>query len=319
MQYIISVALALATLAVGQAQMDECLTQTIENPIWQQYPGNVTAMINATIALIPVSYTLARSKIPTEYGILSTGYKKLLPNWPNDMYPLIFQSEFDHGVRAGNTPIPGFGPTIEGAHSAGEPTNTMSFQHASLAWPFVDLLGDGASCFIWEPDTLMSAGATLPIEGAEAYGERVYQALFDPACDAYGAAPGGTAISATSSDGSAAFFESTWRAAAWSPEFEQLVEFLANTTNQPSFSDASSCDNQIRLFALPGSSDVFAARPVVGDVRFFSPMLSLNITKCDVKGIQVGTPFIENNEPSCGSLKGYGGADIPGWMTGTGR
>ena len=320
MEFILLATLLMAALVLGQAQVDECLTQTMENPIWQQYPDNVTAMMNATIALIPVPYTLARSNIPAQYSILSAGYKTLLPNLPDDTYPMVFQTAFDHGIRLGNVSIPGLNPTVETAHSVGESTNTLSFQHASLAWPFVDLLGDGASCFIWEPEALISAGATLPVSGAQAYGDNVYQALFDPACDAYGAIPGdGTAVNATSNDGSGAFFETIWRDAAWSPEWEQLLAFFVNVTNQPSFGNASTCDNQIRLFSKPGSPGIYSARPVVGEVRIHLPFLSINITECDVKGVHIGTLFIENNEVSCDSLKGYGGADIPGWITGTGH
>lgn len=320
MEFILLAFLLMAALVFGQAQMDECLTQTIDNPIWQQYAGNVTGMMNATMALIPVPYTLARSKIPATYNILSAGYKTLLPNLPDDMYPMLFQSAFDHGIRLGNETIPGLDPTVETAHSVRESTNTLSFQHAFLGWPFVDPLGDGASSFIWVPDVLISAGATLPTSGARAYGDCVYQTLFDPACDAYGAiSGGGTAVNATSNDGSGAFFESNWRDTAWSSEWEQLLAFFVNVTNQPSFGNASMCDNQIRLFSTPGSPGVYAARPIVGEVLFYSPLLSLNVTECEVKGVQVGTPFIENNEVSCDSLKGYGGADIPGWITGTGH
>src|SRR5262245_32847357 len=47
-----------------------CLTQTIPNPILQQFPNNVPGIINSTIALIPIPYSQARSIIPSHYNIL---------------------------------------------------------------------------------------------------------------------------------------------------------------------------------------------------------------------------------------------------------
>jgi hypothetical protein len=58
------------------------------NPIASLYPNNVTGTINSTIALVPISYGLARSIIPSQYGILKKAYEALLPGFPRDKYPV---------------------------------------------------------------------------------------------------------------------------------------------------------------------------------------------------------------------------------------
>lgn len=305
---------ALAALVFGQAQVDQCLTQTVVNPIWQLFPDNVTDVINATLALIPIPYEMARAIVPAKYDILTDAYKNLLPNIPNGTYPALFQSKWDYNIRYGNISIPGFDPTQEGAHSAGDATNTFSFQHASLAWPFIDLLGDGSTSFVWEPETFVSAGAELAIGGISLYGEVAYPAIFNPPCDTYVAFPGGYYVNATNS--SDAFFQSVW----WEPwvefNYEEIIRFFNNVTNQPSFGNGSTCDNQIRLFST-NNTGIWAPNPVLGDLLLQTPLLPEAIMGIGLTAIQIATPFIENDEVPCAMMKGYGGVDVlPGWMPG---
>lgn len=315
MNFLLLQVATLAALVFGQAQVDQCLTQTVVNPIWQLFPDNVTDVINATLALIPIPYDMARSIIPAKYGILTDAYKNLLPNIPDGLYPAIFQSEWDYDIRFGSITIPGFDPTQEGAHSAGDLNNTFSFQHASLAWPFIDLLGDGSTSFVWEPDTFVSAGAELAIDGVGIYGEVAYPAIFDPPCDAYMGFDGGFSVNATNS--SDAFFQSVW----WEPSeefnYDEMIRFFNNVTNQPSFGNGSSCDNQIRLFST-NNTGIWAPNPVLGDILLQTPLLPDVIMCVGVTAIQIATPFIENDEVACSSMKDYGGRDVlPGWMSGT--
>lgn len=58
------------------------------NPIAAQYPTFPTGIINGTVAVVPIPFDLARSIIPEKYGILKSTYESLLPNFPNDSYPV---------------------------------------------------------------------------------------------------------------------------------------------------------------------------------------------------------------------------------------
>jgi hypothetical protein len=64
-----------------------CVPQSSPNPIAATYPHNVTGTINETLAVLPISYELARSIIPAKYNILQ-GYKQFLPAFPADSYPV---------------------------------------------------------------------------------------------------------------------------------------------------------------------------------------------------------------------------------------
>jgi len=63
-------------------------SQSSPNPIADQYPLSITGTINATIAVIPIPYSLARSIIPSQWGILKNAYQSLLPGFPTDKYPV---------------------------------------------------------------------------------------------------------------------------------------------------------------------------------------------------------------------------------------
>jgi hypothetical protein len=86
-------------------------------------------------------------------------------------------------------------------------------------------------------------------------------------------------------------------------------------TNQPSFGNGSLCDEQIRLF---GSSSEWISRPVQGTIKVDTPLLEKEMVFNEIMGIQVATPFIENNYLVCDTLRGYGCRAIEGWKTGTG-
>lgn len=58
------------------------------NPIASKYPSKPTGIINGTVAVVPISYDLARSIIPSKYGILTSAYESLLPNFPKNSYPV---------------------------------------------------------------------------------------------------------------------------------------------------------------------------------------------------------------------------------------
>jgi hypothetical protein len=64
------------------------IVESSPNPIGTVYPTSVTGTINGTIAVVPIPYHLARSLIPSKYGILKEAYKSLLPGFPTDKYPV---------------------------------------------------------------------------------------------------------------------------------------------------------------------------------------------------------------------------------------
>ena len=87
--------LALASALSVPRQVKISSAESAPNPIAQTYPNNVTGTINGTIAVVPIPYSLARSLIPAKYGILKSAYKKLLPNLPEDQYP-VCECSLDH-------------------------------------------------------------------------------------------------------------------------------------------------------------------------------------------------------------------------------
>jgi len=163
---------------------------------------------------------------------------------------------------------------------------------------------------------LIAAENQAAVDGSRAYGTVVDPASFDPPVDAYRRADSGSLFfkgwaaanaavslelnfSPLSADGDASPFP---------------LELFKNITNQPSFSNGSTCDNQIRLFHSPLAEGVFAPVPVKGKVAATIP--PFDASRCglpagDVFGLQIATPFIENNYLDCASLKGYTGVDLP--------
>jgi hypothetical protein len=77
----------------------ECFSYSQPNPIASQYPGNITGTVNATLVLLPIPFSLARSIIPAKYAILKDAYRSLLPNFPEDQYPAMLQMIRDHDIR----------------------------------------------------------------------------------------------------------------------------------------------------------------------------------------------------------------------------
>lgn len=65
-----------------------CTTESQPNPIASQYSNQVTGTINGTIAIILISYDVARNIIPSEYPILVDSYRQWLPHLPNNVYPV---------------------------------------------------------------------------------------------------------------------------------------------------------------------------------------------------------------------------------------
>jgi hypothetical protein len=82
-----SAILSLAFVA-GPVQSLVLRSESSPNPIASLYPDAITGTLNSTIAVVPIPYTLARSIIPAQYGILKKAYLSLLPGFPEDKYPV---------------------------------------------------------------------------------------------------------------------------------------------------------------------------------------------------------------------------------------
>lgn len=154
----------------------------------------------------------------------------------------------------------------------------------------------------------MTAGATLAIQGAQAYGHTVFESAFNPPCDAYRAtsSPSTTSFCATASN---AHVDTTFapNPSASTPQFS--LPFFKNVTNQVMFADAKSCDNMVRLFDTRLSTAPYAIESVRGSVKAQVPGLFEKEQVWDgVEGIRFASAFIENNYLPCEGFRGYGSA-----------
>lgn len=58
------------------------------NPLANAFPELATGTINATLAVLPIDYALARSIIPKKYAILKNSIRQALPCFPKHKYPV---------------------------------------------------------------------------------------------------------------------------------------------------------------------------------------------------------------------------------------
>lgn len=89
-----------------------CQSQSQPNPIASEYPQKTTGTINGTTAVVMVPFSVARSVIPAQYGIVTTAIKEHFPDLPSDMYPAFVEALHDHDVGMSTTKIPDF--TVSG-------------------------------------------------------------------------------------------------------------------------------------------------------------------------------------------------------------
>lgn len=178
----------------------------------------------------------------------------------------------------------------------------------------MDLTGDGYSSFRWAPAQLISATNDIALEGSRAYGTLVSPAEYEPLCDAYRHLTNGATYFRGSSLTSSDFIELEMTRLQHSTHTPYPLELFKNITNQPTFANATSCDNMIRLFNTSMSTGDHAPVPVHGRVkaRAFPFQSASEKEWTDVYGVQVATPFIENNYLDCRTMRGYSGTGGPG-------
>ena len=80
--------LALPSTPSADIKLLGARSESSPNPIASQYPNSTTGTVNGTVAVVPIPYTQARSTIPAKYNILTNAYKRLLPGFPEDSYPV---------------------------------------------------------------------------------------------------------------------------------------------------------------------------------------------------------------------------------------
>ncbi|KAH8676804.1 hypothetical protein BGZ60DRAFT_403461 [Tricladium varicosporioides] len=267
-------------------------SQSSPNPIRFVYPNNVTGTLNATVALVPIPFSLARSIIPAKYGILTKAYESLLPGFPKDKYPLLVKGNLDHDVGLGSFILD-------------------DFQSLHIEYPFIDLLGDGYSCFLYAHHQFLTATAPLVIGGAAVYGTTVIPASFDPALEAY------AYVKSSSGRKKEEIYFDTYTNSSTCPavtmkftptsEHGWPFEYFMNVTNQPFFSNGSKCDNQRFYYNTTLSTGVNAPVGVKGEVTIEAPYLQATKSSDfgDIYGFKVDAAFVENNLLDCESLKGY--------------
>ncbi|KFY08965.1 hypothetical protein V492_05776 [Pseudogymnoascus sp. VKM F-4246] len=83
------------------------------------------------------------------------------------MYPLVVRSLLDHDVGINGTQL------------------IPDFQSVYVSFPFVDLLGDGYSNFVYKKYIILTGTNTAAIEGSEAYGHIAIPATFKPENNSY--------------------------------------------------------------------------------------------------------------------------------------
>jgi hypothetical protein len=106
--------LASAVLLSLSSANEECISYSQPNHIALDYPGNVTGTVNATLAILPIPLSLARSIVPKEYEILTHQYRTFLPDLPQDLYPALLQTVRDHDIAFGDyRGIPDFSVRLE--------------------------------------------------------------------------------------------------------------------------------------------------------------------------------------------------------------
>jgi hypothetical protein len=99
-----------STLLFLTSLTSACISQDQPNPIGAQYPTTPTGTVNGSILVLPIPLEKARSIIPSNISILEHAYRDLLPDFPRDMYPLLFSALHDHniGLFGINYTIPDF-------------------------------------------------------------------------------------------------------------------------------------------------------------------------------------------------------------------
>lgn len=94
----------------------DCVPADAPNAIFEDHPFEVSGNLNGSTIIIPISLETAREVIPAEYEIIEGAYRKLLPDFPDGMYPMMVVTVHDHDLRLPflNLSVPDF--TVRNPH-----------------------------------------------------------------------------------------------------------------------------------------------------------------------------------------------------------
>jgi hypothetical protein len=152
---------------------------------------------------------------------------------------------------------------------------------------------------------LITADHWIAIQGSRDYGTEVSPASFEPVCDAYHHAKGENRYFKATSLSRYAELEMAELPVSISGLYP--LALYKNITNQPTFANGSTCDNMIRLFNTSMTTGAYKPVQVEGRVRASLCPWPGEVEWDGVHGIQVATPFIENNYLDCRTMQGYAG------------
>ncbi|KAB8346057.1 hypothetical protein FH972_023109 [Carpinus fangiana] len=282
---------ALAAICDISSALLSCQSQSQPNPIAKDYPDQATGTVNGTLAILPIPYSLARSIIPSKYGILRAQYEAVLPNLPKDTYPALLQTIHDHDVQSFSI------------------VHIPDFSRAGVYFPFVDRLSDGYSGFTYSNQILLSNNL-VALAGAAAYGNIVTPTEFDPPCDAYrrveGSPKSNTFAAYPIVNGiqqKTAGISQVFAPLCKSEKSPYPLSVFKNITGQPTFGNNDFCDNFVRVYNTSITKAPYEPVNVKGTVNVKKPYFAETKTFKDVYGVQMDDAFIEYNYLDCSTLK----------------
>ncbi|KAK3951727.1 hypothetical protein QBC32DRAFT_362374 [Pseudoneurospora amorphoporcata] len=314
-----------------------CKTHDLPNPLASFFPNNATGVLNATLAIIPIPLSLARRLVnPSGYSILESAYRSLVPDFPEGMYPVLLQAAHDHDIQ-----LRAYGIVLEDFSRVGFEFPFLGLSgdgYSSYRWAPAQLISAGNAIAIDGSRAYGTRVSPARFEPeCEAYqmlsnGNTYFKGLSVEYHNASLQSKGETSIELEMTRLISSSFSSG------SP-YSYPLDFFKNITNQPIFaSPGGSCDNMIRFFDTSMSRGKFAPVPVKGRVKAVNVFpfvnegeldsnLDLDVDPSegpdlddansrggqrgwewtDVYGVQVATPFIENNYLDCEMMRGYQG------------
>lgn len=150
-------------------QPPACTVESQPNPITKQYPRLSAGNFDSTILVTPIPLDIASPCVPKKWFILEHAYHALMPDIPKESYLVYLQSGPDHDVKLESLHIdvPEFS-VADPSSPSNNPTQRMSY-----SFPFIDLLSNNTTSFIWSPAQMISSSGDFAIVGSRAYGTTV--------------------------------------------------------------------------------------------------------------------------------------------------
>ncbi|CAF9941662.1 MAG: hypothetical protein HETSPECPRED_003844 [Heterodermia speciosa] len=290
-----SLLLLLLLPLVSSAPQSNC-TSCAPNPLASIYPNNATGTINSTTAVLLVPIAHARALLPAHLAPLLLPHAWTRFSIPPNQYPLVVETGIDHDIR------------FQGINAVAD------FSSLHFTFPFIGLLGDNATCFRYTSYIYLPATVPLAVSGAQAYGENVLPATFDPADAAYRRTSSGSISQKIySGQNSQALGQPPAARTLFAPALSKRDQFspafYRNVTNQPIFgNDTTVCDNMIRFWNTSVSQGEYEPQDLYGEVELGPPLVGgRDRVWRGVKAVGVTTAFLENNYVPCVGLRGYKG------------